>query len=83
MSEDKKYIVSITGKIEIFPNRKAMAEALQSKGHRFIDSVSSNTEILVNNDNSSASAKNVKARELGIPILTEKEAIEFLKLDVK
>lgn len=79
MSE-KKYKVSITGKLNIFENRDAMSVALKAQGHTFVDSVSSKTEILVNNDNTSDSIKNKTAKSYNIPILTEEEAIAFLKL---
>ena len=81
MSE-KKYKVSITGKLNIFENREAMSKALKTQGHTFVDSVSSKTEILVNNDNNSPSAKNQTAKANNIPIMTEEEAIVFLKLEV-
>ena len=80
MSE-KKYKVSITGKLNIFENREAMSKALKAQGHTFVDSVSSKTEILVNNDNNSPSAKNKTAKAYNIPIMTEEESIVFLKLD--
>ena len=39
-------------------------------------SVSKNTNYLINNDNTSSSAKNVAAQKLGVPVLTEAEFIE-------
>lgn len=67
----------ITGKVTHFANRDALKEYIRSLGGRAAGSVSSKTDYLINNDVASASAKNKKARELGIPILSEED---FLKL---
>ena len=53
-----------------------MKEAIEKRGGKVTGSVTSKTVCLINNDNTSSSSKNKKARELQIPILTEEEFIE-------
>ena len=68
--------VVITGKLNSYKNRDEIAEAIVNHGGKIAGSVSSRTTILVNNDIESNSAKNKKAKELNIPILTEEEFIK-------
>lgn len=63
----------ITGKVKIFKNRAELQADIESKGGKCIGSVSKNVNYLINNDNTSTSAKNLKAKELGIKIITEEE----------
>ncbi len=63
----------ITGKVHIFTNRDAFVAYVESQGGKVSGSVSKNTNYLVNNDLQSASSKNQKAQELGIPIISENE----------
>ena len=72
----KGYTVVITGRLKKFKNRTQLQEAIESKGGKVISSVSSNTNFLINNDNTSSSAKNLTAKKLGIPIITESEFTE-------
>lgn len=65
----------ITGTVTQFKNRKELKEYIESLGGKVTGSVSKNTDYLLNNDNLSGSAKNKKAKELGIPILTEEELL--------
>ena len=67
----------ITGSLELFANRKALQEQIEALGGKAVGSVSSKTDYLINNDVTSNSSKNKKARELGIPILSE---TDFLKM---
>ena len=67
----------ITGSLNHFSNRKELQELIESKGGKAAGSVSVKTSYLINNDVASTSSKNKKARELGIPILSEED---FLKL---
>ena len=67
----------ITGSLEHFSNRNALKELIEKQGGKVTGSVSSKTDYLINNDVQSTSTKNKKARELGIPILSEED---FLKL---
>ena len=65
----------VTGDVHHFPNRDAFKAYVEAEGGKVAGSVSKKTSYLVNNDVTSASAKNTKARELGIPILSEEEFI--------
>lgn len=67
----------ITGSLTHFANRKELQELIESKGGKATGSVTAKTTYLINNDVNSTSSKNKKARELGIPILSEED---FLKL---
>lgn len=74
--EGKNFV--ITGSLEHFSNRRECKERIEQCGGRVSGSVSKNTDFLVNNDISSSSSKNKKAKELGIPIITEQELMELL-----
>ena len=63
----------ITGSLEHYANRDELKEWIEQNGGKVTGSVSAKTDYLINNDISSASSKNKKAKELEIPILTEKE----------
>ena len=65
----------ITGNLARFENRNAMKEAIEARGGKVTGSVTKKTECLINNDIASSSSKNRKAKELGIPILTEEDFI--------
>ena len=67
----------ITGSVEHFANRNEAKEVIESKGGKVTGSVTSKTNWLINNDVESTSSKNKKARELGIPIISEDT---FLKM---
>ena len=67
----------ITGSVEHFANRKELQALIEKNGGKAAGSVTSKTSYLINNDVNSNSSKNKKARELGIPILSEED---FLKL---
>lgn len=67
----------ITGKLVKFNNRQALIDLIEKHGGKWVDSVSKNTDYLINNDVTSTSGKNKKAKELNIPIISEDD---FLKL---
>ena len=72
----------ITGKLNIWKNREELTKTIESLGGKVTGTVSKNTTHLINNDISSTSAKNKKAHELGIPIITEQmfaDIIDFQK----
>ena len=63
----------ITGGVNQFANRNELKAFIESRGGKVTGSVTSKTDYLINNDVTSGSGKNKKARELGIPILSEEE----------
>lgn len=69
----------ITGAVEHYANRKELQEVIEALGGKAAGSVSSKTTYLINNDAASNSSKNKKARELGVPILTEEDFIKLLE----
>jgi len=69
----------ITGSLETFANRNECKEKIESLGGKVAGSVSSKTDYLVNNDNTSTSSKNKKAKELNVPIITENELLSLLE----
>jgi DNA ligase (NAD+) len=69
----------ITGSVEHFENRKALGEAIEAQGGKATGSVTSNTTYLINNDTTSNSSKNKKAKELGVPIISEEDFIRLLE----
>lgn len=68
----------ITGSVEHFANRKELQEKIESLGGKASGSVSAKTSYLINNDVTSNSSKNKKARELGIPILSEEDFLRMI-----
>ena len=68
----------ITGSVHTFKNRDEVKVAIETRGGKVTGSVSKNTNYLVNNDINSTSSKNVKAKQLGIPIITEEQLITML-----
>jgi len=68
----------ITGSVEHFANRNEVKEVIESKGGKVTGSVTAKTNYLINNDVNSTSSKNKKAKELGIPIITEEEFLLLL-----
>lgn len=65
--------IVITGRLTTYKNRAELQQAIEARGGKVVGSVSKNTTYLINNDNMSNSAKNVAAKKLGIPVLTEEE----------
>ena len=63
----------ITGSLVHFGNRSEAKELIESLGGKVTGSVTKKTNYLINNDIQSNSSKNKKARELGIPILSEED----------
>ena len=68
----------ITGSVEHFANRNEVKAVIENKGGKVTGSVTSKTNYLINNDVNSTSSKNKKAKELGIPIITEEDFIKML-----
>lgn len=68
----------ITGAVRQFQNRDEVKAAIETHGGKVTASVSKNTDYLINNDINSTSSKNIKAKQLGIPIITEEQLIAML-----
>ena len=66
----------VTGSLNHYANRDLLKEEIEQKGGKVTGSVTGKTTCLINNDSMSNSSKNKKAKELGIPILTEEEFLE-------
>lgn len=69
----------VTGDVNIYKNRKELQADIEKFGGKVTGSVSAKTSYLINNDVSSSSAKNKKAKELNIPIISEQQFIDMLK----
>jgi len=69
----------ITGSVEHFANRAEVKAEIEKRGGKVTGSVTSKTGYLINNDVNSTSSKNKKARELGVPIISEETLIGMLE----
>ena len=68
----------ITGSLNHYKNRDEFIEVIESFGGKVSSSVSAKTDYLINNDINSSSSKNVKAKKLGVPIITEEEFVNMI-----
>ena len=69
----------ITGSVEHFDNRSEMKNFIEAQGGKVTGSVTSKTNYLINNDKTSNSSKNKKAKELEIPILSEEDFLKMME----
>lgn len=69
----------ITGSLNHYANRDELKAVIEQNGGKTTGSVSAKTDYLINNDLTSNSSKNKKAKELGIPIISEDDFIKFLE----
>lgn len=69
----------ITGSVNHYSNRKELQEVIEAHGGKATGSVTSRTTYLINNDTTSNSSKNKKAKELGVPIISEEDFIKMLE----
>lgn len=67
----------ITGSLTHYKNRDELVGVIEQLGGKVSGSVSAKTSYLINNDVTSTSGKNKKAKDLGIPIISEED---FLKM---
>ena len=73
----------ITGSVNYFANRTELKNYIEKRGGKATGSVSAKTSYLINNDKESTSSKNKKAKELGVPILSEEDFLSMCqKLEV-
>lgn len=68
----------ITGSLVHYKNRDELVSAIEGAGGKVSGSVSAKTSYLINNDVTSSSGKNKKARELGIPVISEEDFMKML-----
>ena len=68
----------VTGDVEKFKNRRELSDFIESKGGKVTGTVTGKTDYLINNDVTSNSGKNKKAKELGIKIISETEFLELV-----
>ena len=66
----------VTGDVHRYKNRNELKAYIESQGGKVTGSVSKSTDYLINNDVTSTSSKNTKAKSLGIPILSEQDFID-------
>ena len=66
----------VTGDVHHYKNRNELKAYIESQGGKVASAVSGSTNFLINNDVMSTSGKNQKAKQLGIPIISEDEFIE-------
>lgn len=69
----------ITGSVSRYSNRKELQSVIEARGGKVTGSVTSKTTYLINNDALSNSSKNKKAKELGVPIISEEEFMKMLE----
>lgn len=79
--EGKTFV--ITGSLEHYENRDALKAVIEEMGGKAAGSVSKKTDYLINNDIESSSSKNKKAKELGVPIITEQQFLALLEKSEK
>ncbi len=66
----------VTGDVHHYKNRSQLKAYIEAQGGKVTGSVSKSTSFLINNDATSVSSKNQKARQLNIPVITEDEFVE-------
>lgn len=69
----------VTGSVEHFANRKELQGEIEARGGKVVGAVTSKTAYLINNDVASNSSKNKKAKELGVPIISEADFLTLLE----
>ena len=69
----------ITGSLNHFENREALKAEIEKAGGKVAGSVSAKTGYLINNDVTSGTGKNKKAKELGVPIIDEETVMDWLE----
>ena len=74
--EDKIFV--ITGSLKFYKNRDELVNVIERNGGKVSGSVSAKTSYLINNDVASTSGKNKKAKDLGIPIISENQFVQMI-----
>ena len=68
----------ITGRLNHYKNRDELVNIIEQLGGKVSGTVSSKTNYLINNDVASTSGKNKKAKDLGIPIISENQFVQMI-----
>ena len=76
--QDKSIV--ITGKLNHYKNRDEIKSVIEALGGKVVGSISGKTDYLINNDTESTSSKNLAAKKLNIPIVSEEQFIEMFGL---
>lgn len=71
-----------TGSLYIFENRNQLKDLIESMGGKLTGSVTTKTDYLITNDTGTGTAKNKKANELGVPILSEKDFVDKFSIEI-
>jgi DNA ligase (NAD+) len=69
----------VTGSVHNWKNRDELKAYIETRGGKVTSSVSKNTNYLINNDVNSTSSKNMTAKKLGVPIITEADLLSLLE----
>ena len=75
----KDLIFVITGSVNNFTNRDELVEYIETYGGKVVKAISNNVNYLINNDITSTSTKNTKAKELGIKIISENDLMSMIQ----
>lgn len=68
----------ITGSLNHYHNRSDLVNIIESMGGKVAGSVSAKTSFLINNNAQSSSSKNLKAKKLNIPIISEEDFVKMI-----
>ena len=68
----------ITGKLQHYANRDALVSEIESFGGKYVSGVTGKTNYLINNDITSTSGKNAKAKQVGCVIITESDFMQMI-----
>jgi DNA ligase (NAD+) len=68
----------ITGSLERFKNRDALISDIEEHGGKYVSSVTSKTNYLINNDVNSSSSKNTKAKQVGCKVISEQDYLAMI-----
>lgn len=68
----------ITGKLNHYTNRDVLVAEIERYGGKYVNSVSSKTNYLINNDKNSPSSKNKKAAQVGCEIISEEDFMKMI-----
>ena len=72
-------VISCASSFSFYNAKKEVKEEIEKRGGKVTGSVTSKTSYLINNDTRSASSKNRKAKELGIPIISEEMFLKMIE----